>query len=32
MKENLDQAIKVLSENRHAEFNDIIYAVEPVES
>ena len=30
-KDNLDSAIKVLSENRHQEFNDIIYAVEPVE-
>lgn len=30
-KDNLDSAIKVLSEARHQEFNDIIYAVEPVE-
>ena len=31
LKGSLDRAIKVLSENRHSEFNDIIYAIEPVE-
>ena len=31
MKGHLDKAIKVLSESRHTEFNDIIYAIEPVE-
>lgn len=28
---SLDEAIKTLSESRHQEFNDIIYAIEPVE-
>ena len=31
MKDRLDQAIRMLSESRHSEFNDIIYAIEPVE-
>jgi len=31
VKDGLDNAIKVLSEARHHEFNDIIYAIEPVE-
>ena len=30
-KDDLDEAIKTLSESRHTEFNDIIYAIEPVE-
>ena len=31
IKEQLDDAIKLVSENRFEEFNAIIYAVEPVE-
>ena len=30
-RDKLDQAIKLISENRYNEFNDIIYAIEPVE-
>ena len=31
LKDQLDSAILALSESRHSEFNDIIYAIEPVE-
>ena len=31
LKEKLDTAVKVLSESRHTELTDIIYAIEPVE-
>jgi len=31
IKKNLDSAIGIVSQNRYQEFNDIIYAFEPID-